>query len=94
MRKKMSVIASSTIENDEELKLDKKTWDKLKEIEAEDLDKYIEGDSDEDESENNYDASLPGTSMNLKKLKAQDDAEQRKLKGKNEEEDSDGSEDS
>lgn len=29
-KKKMSVIASSTINNDEDLILDKKTWDKLK----------------------------------------------------------------
>lgn len=41
-RKKMSVIASSTLNNDEDLILDKRTWDKLKQIdEAEDIEKFI-----------------------------------------------------
>ena len=39
----MSVIASTTLDNDEEMVLDKKTWDKLKQIEdAEDIQKYVE----------------------------------------------------
>jgi hypothetical protein len=38
VRKKMSVIAATSINNDEELMLDSKTWDKLKAIEdAEDI---------------------------------------------------------
>lgn len=73
-RKKMSVIASTTINNDDELTLDKKTWDKLKQVEAEDLDKYIDV-SSEDESERNYDPNLPSMNMPMKVLKAMDDAE-------------------
>lgn len=90
-KKKMSVIASSTINNDEDLILDKKTWDKLKQIDADDLDKYIDQSSDTEES-GNYDASLPGMSKNLKELQRLDDAEQKKLKGQKET-DSDDSED-
>lgn len=48
----MSVIASSTIENDEDLILDKKTWDKLKKIDIEDAHKYMPDDFvSEDEEE-------------------------------------------
>lgn len=91
----MSVIATATINNDEEMTLDKKTWDKLKQVEAEDLDQYIEDSSDSDSDERNYDPSLPSMNKSLKQLKAMDDAEQRKLKGLPEQdEDSDGSEDS
>lgn len=42
MRKKMSVIASMTIDNDDELKLDQKTWDKIKKIDLDEAYKYIE----------------------------------------------------
>jgi hypothetical protein len=42
MRKKMSVIASMTIDNDDELKLDQKTWEKLKKIDLDEAYKYIE----------------------------------------------------
>ena len=41
MRKKMSVIASMTIDNDDELKLDQKTWEKLKKIDLETFDEII-----------------------------------------------------
>lgn len=91
-KKKMSVIASSTLNNDDELILDKKTWDKLKQIDVEDLDKYIDMSDDDSEEEGKYDASLPGLSSSLKKLRAKDDAEQRKNAGKDS--DSDVSEDS
>jgi len=79
-RKKMSVIASTTLNNDEDMVLDKKTWDKLRSIEPEDLDKYIDVSSESD-SERNYDPSLPGMNKNMKVLKAMDDAEQAKIKG-------------
>ena len=45
----MSVIAASTINNDEVLLLDQKTWDKLKKIDIEDAHKYMEPDSSDDE---------------------------------------------
>ena len=48
VRTKMSVIASSTINADEELTLDKKTWDRLKKVDIEDAHKYI-SESEEDE---------------------------------------------
>lgn len=49
MRKKMSVIASTTIDNDDEMVLDKKTWAKLKQIEdADEIHKYIEYSNDSD----------------------------------------------
>lgn len=41
VRKKMSVIASSTINYDEDLTLDKKTRDILKKIDIEDVHKYV-----------------------------------------------------
>lgn len=91
----MSVIASTSLNNDDEMTLDKKTWDKLKKIEAEDLDKYIEVSSNDDsDGSRNYDASLPNMNKSLKTLKAMDDAEQRKNQGKDQESDSDESEDS
>ena len=37
MRTKMSVIAATSINNDEELQLDRRTWDKLKAIEPEEI---------------------------------------------------------
>lgn len=37
MRTKMSVIAATSINADEELQLDRKTWDKLKAIEPEEI---------------------------------------------------------
>ena len=40
-RKKMSVIAATTLDNDEDLTLDRKTWEKLKTIDLEDLHKYV-----------------------------------------------------
>jgi hypothetical protein len=49
IRTKMSVIATTTIDNDEELTLDKKTWDKLKKIDIEDAHKYIPEESEEDD---------------------------------------------
>jgi len=33
----MSVIAATSINNDEELQLDRKTWDKLKSMEPEEI---------------------------------------------------------
>ena len=41
-RKKMSVIAGAAIENDEDLTLDKKTWERVREIGIEDVYKHIE----------------------------------------------------
>ena len=69
MRKKMSVIASTTIGNDDEMVLDKKTWAKLKQIgDAEDIHKYIDySDMDSDSSEHGN-MNLPGMSMSKKKL--------------------------
>jgi hypothetical protein len=49
VRTKMSVIASSTINQDDELMLDKKTWDRLKEIDIEDL-KYAPQDGSDEEN--------------------------------------------
>jgi len=50
----MSVIAASSMNNDEDLILDSKTWDKLKLVEAEDIQKYIpknyHPESDDDEN--------------------------------------------
>ena len=37
----MSVIASATIDNDDELMLDKRTMEKLKKVDIEDVHKYI-----------------------------------------------------
>lgn len=86
-RKKMSVIASTTINNDEEMILDKKTWDKLKQIdEAEDIEQYIDAQDESSDSEN-HDMNLPGMSINRKKL---EQMEQEDLKIKyDEDEDSD-----
>jgi len=51
IRKKMSVIAASTINNDDEMTLDAKTWDKLKAIDIDEADKYIETSSEDEDSE-------------------------------------------
>jgi hypothetical protein len=49
----MSVIASSNINNDDELVLDKRTWGALKEIDVEEMHKYVsEENSEEDIDEN------------------------------------------
>lgn len=56
IRKKMSVIAASSLNNDEDLILDAKTWDKLKLIEdAEDIQKYLPKNMPESEDEENMD---------------------------------------
>jgi len=51
-RKKMSVIAATTLDNDEDLTLDRKTWDKLKTIDLEDLHKYVTIPDEESDLEN------------------------------------------
>jgi len=76
IRKKMSVIASNTVNNDDDMVLDKSTWDKLKQIDIEDADKYIESSSDDDNSQDDHNANMPGMSKHLKKLEAKDDKEQ------------------
>lgn len=56
VRKKMSVIAATSINNDEDLMLDQKTWDKLKSIEdAEDIQKYLPKNIVESEDDENMD---------------------------------------
>lgn len=58
VRKKMSVIAATSINNDEELMLDAKTWDKLKAIEdAEDIQKYLPKNLPESDDEEHMDPS-------------------------------------
>jgi len=49
MRKKMSVIAATAINNDEDLTLDKKTWDKLKQIDIDEAQAYMPDDSSSEE---------------------------------------------
>jgi hypothetical protein len=52
----MSVIAASSLNNDEDLILDSKTWDKLKLIEdAEDIQKYLPKNLPESDDEENMD---------------------------------------
>ena len=49
-RKKMSVIAGTALENDEDLMLDEKTWEKVRDIGIDELHKHIrEADNSEDE---------------------------------------------
>ena len=48
VRKKMSVIAGAAIENDEDLTLDKKTWERVREIGIEDVYKHIEANPEEE----------------------------------------------
>ena len=58
VRKKMSVIAATSINNDEELMLDSKTWDKLKALDdAEDVQKYLPKDMPESEDDEHMDPS-------------------------------------
>lgn len=45
----MSVIAATAINNDEDLTLDKKTWDKLKQIDIDEAQAYMPDDSSEEE---------------------------------------------
>lgn len=74
----MSVIAATSINNDEELQLDAKTWDKLKQIDIEEVDQYLSEESSDNENEENFNA--PGLSKDLAKMQAKDEAEQRKAK--------------
>lgn len=54
----MSVIAATSINNDEELTLDAKTWDKLKALDdAEEIQKYLPKHIEESEDEANMDPS-------------------------------------
>lgn len=58
VRKKMSVIAATSINNDEELMLDSKTWDKLKALDdAEDVQKYLPKNMPESEDDEHMDPS-------------------------------------
>lgn len=52
----MSVIAASSLNNDEDLILDQRTWDKLKQVEdAEDIQKYLPKKLDDSDDEENMD---------------------------------------
>jgi hypothetical protein len=56
MRTKMSVIAATTINADEELQLDRRTWDKLRSLEPEDIEQYLpERGEDSEERDMNMD---------------------------------------
>ena len=56
LRKKMSVIAATSLDNDEDLTLDKKTKEFLKSIDPEDIEKYLPAqEPDEDEQLMNED---------------------------------------
>lgn len=56
VRKKMSVIAATSINNDEDLMLDQKTWDKIKSLEdAEDIQKYLPKNMPESEDDEQMD---------------------------------------
>lgn len=50
-RKKMSVIAATAIDNDDELRLDKRTWETLKEIDVDENPGVVPEDSSSDEEE-------------------------------------------
>ena len=52
IRTKMSVIAATTLDNDEDLTLDRKTWEKLRTIDLEDLHKYVKVPDEESDLEN------------------------------------------
>ena len=49
----MSVIAATSINNDEELVLDARRWAKLKQIDIEEVGKYLPEDSSENENDDN-----------------------------------------
>ena len=52
----MSVIAASSLNNDEDLILDQRTWDKLKQVEdAEDIQKYLPKKLEDSDDEENMD---------------------------------------
>ena len=51
LRKKMSVIAATSINNDDDLMLDKKTWDKLKKIDIEEAHKFLPKEMDTESEE-------------------------------------------
>jgi hypothetical protein len=82
VRKKMSVIAATSINNDEELMLDSKTWDKLKALDdAEDVQKYLPKNMPESEDEENMDPSerklrfyLDGETQAPKHVKNEDES--------------------
>jgi len=67
----MSVIAATSINNDDELMLDAKTWDKLKQIDIDEVHKYISESSSDNENEENI--NVPGLSKDLARLQAKDD---------------------
>ena len=48
----MSVIAATAIDNDDDLRLDKRTWDKLKELDIDENPDVIPEDSSSEEEEN------------------------------------------
>jgi len=48
----MSVIATTSINNDEELTLDRKTWQKLKEVDVDDLQNFLPEEVDSQDEEN------------------------------------------
>jgi hypothetical protein len=70
----MSVIAATSINNDDELMLDAKTWDKLKQIDVEEVDKYLSEESSSEEE------GGVGMSNKNRKLEFKDEMEQRKIR--------------
>ena len=51
IRKKMSVIAATAIDDDADLTLDKKVWEKVRAVEPEDLHKYLPSKLPDEEEE-------------------------------------------
>ena len=80
---KKSVIASNAVENDEDLNMDKKTWDQVRELGIENLHKYIRDEDDEEEmneNERRYKFLTDGGTKMVSESESDDDSVDDKVK--------------
>ena len=80
---KKSVIASNAVENDDDLVLDKKTWDQVRELGMENLHKYIkttQEDSEEDDLERKHKYLTDGGTKMMSESEDSDDEVDDKVK--------------
>lgn len=78
-RKKMSVIAATAIDNDEDLRLDKRTWETLKEIDVDENPGAVPEDSSSEEEDNlaekRFKFHTDGGIDHMEKVKGDDDSD-------------------
>jgi len=78
-RAKMSVIAATAIDNDEDLRMDKRTWETLKEVDVDENPGVVPEDSSSEEEDNlaekRFKFHTDGGHDKMEKMKGDDDSD-------------------